>query len=58
MVTYADIYSNEYIDKVIAEFYNVERIAKESSGSSSYWRGNSKQDPKQYYTISIHKNID
>lgn len=38
-VTYADIYSKEYIDKVIAEFYNVERIAKESTESSSYWHG-------------------
>ena len=33
-VTYADIYSKEYIDHVIDEFYNVERIAKESSESS------------------------
>ncbi|MGX7104395.1 hypothetical protein ACWOBV_02170 [Globicatella sanguinis] len=22
------------------------------------WHGNSKQDPKQYYTISNHKNVD
>lgn len=38
-VTYADIYSKEYIDHVIEEFYNVERIAKESSESSSHWHG-------------------
>lgn len=38
-VTYADIYSKDYIDKVIEEFYNVERIAKESSESSPHWHG-------------------
>lgn len=38
-VTYANIYSKDYIGKVIDEFYNVERIAKESSESSSYWHG-------------------
>lgn len=38
-ITYADIYSKDYIDKVIEEFYNVERIAKESSESSPHWHG-------------------
>lgn len=37
--TYANIYSKDYIDKVIDEFYNIERIAKESSESSSIWHG-------------------
>lgn len=38
-VTYADIFSPEYIEKVIDDFYNVDRIAKESSESSYSWHG-------------------
>lgn len=38
-ITYAKLYSNQYIDKVIDEFYNIDRIAKECSESSSDWHG-------------------
>lgn len=48
-VTYADIYSKEYIDKVIEEFYNIERITKESSESSPHWHG--------YIVAHVHQKI-
>jgi len=37
--TYSDIYSNEYIEKVINDFYTKERILKEVSHSSREWGG-------------------
>lgn len=48
-VTYADIYSKEYIDKVIEEFYNIVRITKESSESSPHWHG--------YIVAHVHQKI-
>ncbi|EHI69065.1 GNAT family N-acetyltransferase [Streptococcus ictaluri] len=36
---YAQLYSNEYISKVIDDFYNVERITEECKESSKDWYG-------------------
>lgn len=30
-ITYAELYSKEYIEKVIADFYNIDRIKKRMS---------------------------
>lgn len=38
-ITYAELYSKEYIEKVIAEFYNIDRVKKECQESSSSWHG-------------------
>ncbi|PFA62967.1 GNAT family N-acetyltransferase [Bacillus sp. AFS015802] len=37
--TYRDIYEKEYIQRVIEEFYNEERILKEVTASDRYWGG-------------------
>ncbi|CAN7528669.1 GNAT family N-acetyltransferase [Rossellomorea sp. LjRoot5] len=37
--TYRDIYSKNYIEKVIKEFYNEERILKEVTTSNREWGG-------------------
>jgi hypothetical protein len=37
--TYQDIYTNEYIEKVIEKFYNQERILKEVITSDRHWGG-------------------
>ena len=37
--TYSEIYSNEYIENVIKEYYTKERILKEVSHSSKEWGG-------------------
>lgn len=38
-VTYAEIYSKEYIEKVIDDFYNIDRIRRECRQSSKEWHG-------------------
>jgi hypothetical protein len=37
--TYEDIYSKEYIEKVIKEFYNKERILDEVTKTNRHWGG-------------------
>lgn len=37
--TYRDIYTNEYIERVINEFYNQERILEEVTTSDRQWGG-------------------
>ncbi|MBW3112454.1 GNAT family N-acetyltransferase [Bacillus sp. MCCB 382] len=37
--TYKEIYAKEYIERVIEEFYNEERILKEVTTSERYWGG-------------------
>lgn len=37
--TYRDIYTKEYIERVIEEFYNEERILKEVTTSDRHWGG-------------------
>ncbi|MGD6803860.1 GNAT family N-acetyltransferase [Rossellomorea aquimaris] len=37
--TYKDIYSEEYIERVIKQYYTPERILEEVSGSSRNWGG-------------------
>lgn len=38
-VTYKDLNTPEYIEQVIADFYNIERITKECSTSDKTWHG-------------------
>ncbi|MDO4779318.1 MAG: GNAT family N-acetyltransferase [Tissierellia bacterium] len=38
-ITYAELYSKKYIDKVIADFYNIDRIIKECQESTGDWHG-------------------
>lgn len=38
-ITYKDLYSQAYIDKVIAEFYNLSRVEQECQTSSADWHG-------------------
>lgn len=38
-ITYANLYSKDYIDRVIADFYNIDRIRKECEESSEDWHG-------------------
>lgn len=46
-ITYAELYSKEYIEKVIADFYNIDRIKKECQESSSSWHG---------YMVAVEEN--
>lgn len=46
-ITYAELYSKEYIEKVIADFYNIDRIKKECQESSSRWHG---------YMVAVEEN--
>lgn len=38
-ITYSGLYTNDYINKVIADFYNIERIKNECSKSTKDWHG-------------------
>ncbi|MFL8952844.1 GNAT family N-acetyltransferase [Helcococcus kunzii] len=38
-ITYANLYSKQYIDKVIDELFTIDRIVKECRESSSDWHG-------------------
>lgn len=46
-ITYAELYSKEYIEKVIDDFYNIDRIKKECQESSSRWHG---------YMVAVEEN--
>lgn len=37
--TYADTHSEDYIDRIVKEFYNLERISKEVTETNRYWGG-------------------
>ncbi|WHY01449.1 GNAT family N-acetyltransferase [Neobacillus sp. DY30] len=37
--TYGEIHSKEYIERIISEFYNIDRIVDEVTKTSSYWGG-------------------
>ncbi|KMJ60507.1 acetyltransferase [Bacillus sp. LL01] len=45
--TYEDIYTKEYIEKVIKEFYNTERILDEVTKTNRHWGG---------YFVAIENN--
>lgn len=48
-VTYAELYPEEYINRVISEFYNYDRLLHETSTNSKEWSG--------YYVIEVDKEI-
>lgn len=37
--TYSDLYSDDYIERVVADFYNIERVTKEVTVTSLSWGG-------------------
>lgn len=48
-VTYDNLYTDEYIDSVISEFYNTDRLIKETSTVSRSWSG--------YYVLEDNNKI-
>lgn len=47
--TYRMLYTQEYIDRIVAEFYNPERLFQETTTSSEHWSG--------YYVLDVDHKI-